>query len=174
MNEYVLLVDEADNELGVMEKISAHREGLLHRALSVFVFNSKGELLLQRRAEDKYHSGGLWTNTCCTHPRPGEPVAAAARRRLQEEMGMSCMLTYQSYFMYKAEMDNGLTEYELDHIYFGYSDTKPVPDAAEVAAWEYCNMMQLEEEIARDPGRFTVWFKIIFEKIKRLHHEYID
>jgi len=123
--ELVVLVDENDNEIGVEEKINAHRKGLLHRAFSIFVFNSKNELLLQKRAADKYHSGGLWSNTCCSHPRPGENLKDAAHRRLQEEMGFDCSLREVFSFLYKKSFDNGLTEHELDHVFFGKFDGIP-------------------------------------------------
>ena len=118
MIEYVQLVDEQDNDLGIMEKLAAHEQAKLHRALSVFVFNTKGAMLLQQRAIDKYHSGGLWTNTCCTHPMPKEPVSVAAQRRLQEEMGLHCALQHQFTFLYQADMGNCLVEHEFDHIFF--------------------------------------------------------
>ena len=119
MQEQVILVDQQDREIGVAEKLEAHRKGKLHRAFSVFLFNAKDEMLLQQRAAEKYHSGGLWTNTCCSHPRPGEPTEAAARRRLREEMGISCNLNKAFDFIYRAEFDNGLIEHELDHVFIG-------------------------------------------------------
>ena len=120
MKEYLILVDEKDNELGSMEKLQVHEKGLLHRAFSVFIFNTKGELLLQQRASEKYHSPNLWTNTCCSHPRTGEKTTNAVERRLMEEMGMQCDTTFQFQFLYKAYFDNGLIEHELDHVYFGW------------------------------------------------------
>jgi isopentenyl-diphosphate delta-isomerase len=126
-SEHVVLVDAFDNDIGTMGKMEAHQVGALHRAFSVFVFNSSGELLLQRRAIDKYHSGNLWTNTCCSHPRAGEPTLDAAHRRLREEMGMACDLTDMFSFTYRTEFDDGLIEHEIDHVFVGYSDEAPNP-----------------------------------------------
>ena len=160
MNEMVVLVDEQDNECGVMPKLAAHEQGLLHRAFSVFIFNSRGELLLQQRAKDKYHSAGLWTNTCCSHPRPGEVVGDAANRRLKEEMGMVCSIHEQFSFVYKAHMENNLTEYEYDHVFTGISNKEPVPDAAEVAAWKYMTKSALLNDMEVNPEHYTAWFRI--------------
>jgi isopentenyl-diphosphate delta-isomerase len=164
--EYVVLVDEHDNELGLMEKLQAHREGKLHRAISVFIFNSQKELLLQKRADEKYHSGGLWTNTCCSHPFPNEEPAKAAVRRLQEEMGLHANLQHVFNFFYQANVENGLTEHEFDHIYFGFSDEIPAANPSEVSAWKYANMQEIEQEMQQNPQEFTIWFKLIFQKIK--------
>lgn len=172
--EFVLLVDEQDNELGVMEKMQAHEEALLHRAISVFIFNSKGELLLQRRAAVKYHSAMLWTNACCTHPRPEEPMAAAAKRRLVEEMNISCDLVHQFSFIYHAQLDNGLTEHELDHVFFGYTDQEPIPNPDEVADWKYISMAELTIDITSNPDQYTEWFKLIFDRIKQENNERFD
>lgn len=158
--EYVILVDGQDKETGTMEKLQAHLDGRLHRAVSVFLFNSKGELLLQQRARSKYHSANLWTNTCCSHPRPGESVYDAANRRLYEEMGMACELKEVFRFIYKAHLDNNLTEYEFDHVFVGTSDNVPDPDNSEVAAWRYISIDVLITEITDHPERFTEWFKI--------------
>jgi len=158
--EQVILVDEHDHEAGTMEKMQAHTEGRLHRAISVFVFNSKNELLLQRRAAGKYHSAHLWTNTCCSHPRPGEAVLDAATRRLKEEMGMVCTLKESFSFVYKAQLDNNLTEYEYDHVFTGISDAVPNPDNSEVAAWKYISISSLKLDIDLHPGNYTEWFKI--------------
>lgn len=163
-NEYVVLVDEQDRETGTMEKMQAHLEGRLHRAISVFIFNSKKELLLQKRAAGKYHSPGLWTNTCCSHPRPGESVKQAARRRLMEEMGMETDLHRSFTFVYRAEFDNGLTEHEFDHVFTGKSDVAPQPADEEVQAWRYVNIDMLETEMKADPAQFTEWFRICYEK----------
>ncbi len=162
--EFVVLVDEQDNELGVMEKLQAHQEGKLHRALSVFIFNSKKQLLLQRRAEGKYHSPGLWTNTCCSHPRQGEHVREAAKRRLQEEMGLSCPLHRVFTFVYHANMENGLIEHEFDHVYTGIADGLPKPNPDEVAQWRYISVDKLDEELRTAPETFTEWFKICYDK----------
>lgn len=161
--EYVVLVDEQDNETGVMEKLQAHREELLHRAFSVFIFNSKNELLLQQRAAGKYHSAGLWTNACCSHPRPGENTKDAAIRRLKEEMGISCELKEAFSFIYKAELEHGLTEYEFDHVFTGVTDALPAPDTSEVADWKYVKPEELEAELKKYPEQYTAWFRICME-----------
>lgn len=165
MEELVILVDHDDRETGVMEKIQAHREALLHRAFSVFVFNSKGELMLQQRALGKYHSPGLWTNTCCSHPRPGEETEAAAHRRLQEEMGFDCTLTKIFHFTYKAPFDNKLTEHEVDHVFVGFSDTLPVINPEEVESYRFATLDDISVEMAENPELFTVWFQIAFERV---------
>ena len=161
--ERVVLVDSDDRVLGEMEKLLAHRTGSLHRALSVFVFNGRGELLLQRRSPEKYHSGGLWTNTCCSHPRPGEAVSDAAVRRLEEEMGMECPLEHRFAFVYRSELDRGLIEHEFDHVFVGHSDAEPDPDPSEVSEWRYAPVETIRSELADDPARFTSWFRICFE-----------
>ena len=163
----LILVDRTDNEIGSMEKLAAHEQGVLHRAFSLFVFNSKNELLLQRRAEDKYHSSGLWTNTCCSHPRPGERTNVAVKRRLQEEMGMQCDVTSAFSFIYKAEFENGLIEHELDHVYFGWSDEAPVPNRDEVVAHRYVKLEDIQDEIDAHSELFTVWFKECFAQVKK-------
>ena len=162
--EYVILVDEADNQVGVMEKIEAHEKALLHRAFSVFVLNKKGELMLQQRALTKYHSPGLWTNTCCSHQRAQESSLAAGKRRMQEEMGLSCDLNELFSFIYKAPFDNGLTEHELDHVLLGYYDAAPVINPEEVAAWKWMKIADVKTDIALNPDNYTAWFKIIFER----------
>jgi len=159
--EFVILVDEQDCELGIMEKMEAHKHGVLHRALSVLVFNSKGKLLLQKRAETKYHSGGLWTNTCCSHPRPNESISDAASRRLREEMGIEIKLNHAGSFIYKAKLDQGLTEHELDHVFTGVFDAKPNINRHEVADWKYVSVHSLMKDIAANPTQYTEWFKII-------------
>ena len=158
--EYVVLVDEQDKEIGTMEKLQAHEEGRLHRAISAFIFNTNGEMLLQQRAAGKYHSALLWTNACCSHPRPGESVADAAHRRLHEEMGINCTLQEIFTFTYKAHLENDLTEYEFDHVFKGITDEEPHPDASEVAAFRYVDMETLTHDIAVNPGIYTEWFKI--------------
>jgi isopentenyl-diphosphate delta-isomerase len=165
-DEFVILVDSCNVEVGVMRKMNAHMNGgTLHRAFSVFVFNSKGELLLQKRALNKYHSGGLLTNTCCSHPRPGELVKEAAVRRLQEEMGMTCELEKKFRFEYKAELDNGLTEWELDQVLVGVTDTLPVINTDEVDSYKFMTIEEIKEELTAKPEKFTEWFKICFEKV---------
>lgn len=160
MKDLVILVDEADVETGTMEKMEAHTKGLLHRAFSVFLLNGKGEMLLQRRAETKYHSAGLWTNACCSHPRPGESLADACTRRLAEEMGMSALLSKMFSFVYHARLEHGLTEYEFDHVFAGVTDAVPQPDAAEVAEWKYVTRDFLIADISIHPECYTEWFKI--------------
>ena len=164
MSEMVVLVDEQDNETGVMPKLEAHEVGLLHRAFSVFVFNNKGELLLQQRALDKYHSAGLWTNTCCSHPRPGENVLDAAHRRLIEEMGFDCELKEVFSFVYKASMENDLTEHEYDHVFTGIYDSVPVINELEVAAWKFVSKAALLSDIELFSGNYTEWFKICIKE----------
>ncbi|GAC1531006.1 MAG: isopentenyl-diphosphate Delta-isomerase [Sediminibacterium sp.] len=171
--EQVILVDEQDRVLGTMEKMEAHEKALLHRAFSVFVFNSSGELLLQQRAMDKYHSGGLWTNTCCSHPRPDEDTRAAASRRLKEEMGFDTTLRKAFDFIYRAEFSNRLTEHEFDHVYIGYYDGAVHPDTKEVAGYAYRSLPGIEAQMQTDPGLFTTWFHIAFPKLKEwrnFHH----
>ena len=165
--EEVILVDSNDLELGTMEKMEAHRNGgTLHRAFSVFVFNTKGELLLQRRAHHKYHSGGLLTNTCCSHPRPGETVREAGNRRLREEMGMECKLVELFSFEYKAALDSGMTEWELDHVLLGLSDVQPVINPEEVDEYLYMPLDEIDMDIKENPNNYTEWFKICFERVK--------
>jgi len=150
-----------------MEKMQAHREAKLHRAFSVFVFNNKGELLIHQRALEKYHSGGLWTNTCCSHPREGETVLEAGHRRLQEEMGFDCALQPAFTFTYKAELDNELTEYEFDHVLIGRYDAEPDINPDEVADWKYVSLDRLRADISLHPELFTVWFKIAFLEVEK-------
>jgi len=165
--EYVLLVNKNDQPLGTMEKITAHEKGELHRAFSVFVFNSRGELLLQKRASEKYHSGGLWTNTVCSHPKAGEEVAASAKRRMMEEMGFECEITKVFTFVYKANVGDGLTEHEYDHVFFGYSDTAPMPNHDEVEDWKYVDMDWLNQDVKENPDDYTVWFKIALKEVNQ-------
>lgn len=160
--EQVILVNPQDEPIGVMEKMEAHQKGLLHRAFSVFVFNKKGEMLLQQRAKEKYHSGGLWTNTCCSHPAPGESTDAAALRRLQEEMGFQTPLKEGFSFMYKTTFDNGLTEHEIDHVFIGEYEDAIEPNTAEVEHYEYRTMDSIRDAIQHTPQFFTSWFKIAF------------
>jgi isopentenyl-diphosphate Delta-isomerase len=164
--EFVILVDRNDKELGLMEKMEAHEKGVLHRAFSVFVFNQNKELMLQQRAFTKYHSPGLWTNTCCSHPRKGETVHDAAHRRLLEEMGFDCAISKMFHFTYKANVGQGLTEHEYDHVFVGVSDTEPVINADEVNAWKYMAVSELKREIQQHPDQYTVWFRIAFNEVQ--------
>lgn len=162
--EYVVLVDENDNKIGIMPKMLAHEKAVLHRAFSVFIFNSKGELMLQQRALSKYHSPGLWTNTCCSHQREFESNIEAGKRRLMEEMGFVTELKETTSFMYKAPFDNGLTEHELDHIMIGYYEDAPKINKEEVEDWKWKDLEEVKVDIALHPEQYTEWFKIIFEK----------
>ena len=164
MKEFVVLVNEQDEPLGLMEKIEAHEKAILHRAFSVFIKNSKGEIMLQQRALDKYHSPGLWTNTCCSHQRDGEAHLAAGKRRLQEEMGFEAPLEQLFSFIYKADMGNGLTEHELDHVMQGTYEGKPILNPAEAANWKWMLPNDVKKDIQNAPDSYTPWFKIIFEK----------
>ena len=164
--DYVVLVDEFDNELGIMEKMEAHKKAMLHRAFSVFLFNKKGEMLLQRRALTKYHSGGLWTNACCSHPRPGESNFDAARRRTFEELGFYPEIRNAFSFTYKAEFDNGLTEHEFDHVFVGEYEGPISPDPAEVSEYSYKSMDLIRRELLEEPHLYTEWFKIAFHEIE--------
>jgi isopentenyl-diphosphate delta-isomerase len=165
--ESVVLVDAYDNELGTMEKMEAHEKGLLHRAFSVFVFNNNDELLIHRRALEKYHSGGLWTNTCCSHPRPGEDLSSAAHRRLVEEMGFDCELQHSFSFVYHAQLDKGLVEHELDHVFIGVFNGEPNINIDEVCEWRYVGLTELSEEMQKHPESFTEWFKIALPIVQR-------
>jgi isopentenyl-diphosphate Delta-isomerase len=162
--ELVVLVDENDNEVGVAEKLEAHQKALLHRAFSVFIFNSNGELLLQQRAKSKYHSAGLWTNTCCSHPRPNELVLDAAKRRLDEEMGLVLELEKKFDFIYKTPFDNDLTEYEFDHVFVGYTDEAPVINRDEVEDYKWKSLEEIKADLLLFPNSFTSWFKIAIMK----------
>ena len=165
MIDKVILVNKNDNEVGSMEKQEAHIKGLLHRAFSIFIFNDKKELLLQRRAFKKYHSGGLWTNTCCSHPRQSEKTLDAAKRRLLEEMGISCVLKKQFDFIYKAKLDNNLYEHEFDHVFFGFTNELPQINLEEVEDYAYKSLEQIAIEIKTKPEKYTEWFKICFSEV---------
>lgn len=164
--EHVILVDENDQQIGLMEKMEAHEKGLLHRAFSVFIFNDENQLLLQQRAKDKYHSGGLWTNTCCSHPREGESLLDAGKRRLHEEMGFSCPIETVFSFIYKAELDNNLIEHELDHVLIGNYNEAPKPNPDEVMDWKYVDLEWVVEDIKANPENYTAWFRIVFDNVK--------
>ncbi len=165
MKEHVILVDNDDNQIGEMPKLEAHQKGVLHRAFSIFIFNSKNEVLLQQRAKDKYHSAGLWSNTCCSHPAPGETTEEAVKRRLKQEMGMTCEMTPAFNFIYHAAFDNGLTEYEFDHVYFGVSDSIPEINKEEVNDWKYMSISDLILEINNNPKDYTEWLKLCLGKV---------
>ncbi len=169
--DQVILVDTNDNELGFLEKLEAHQKGLLHRAFSVFLFNSHGELLLQKRAQEKYHSDGLWTNTCCSHPRAGESVLAAADRRLKEEMGIESEMREAFSFVYRSEMENGLIEHEYDHVLFGSFDGIPDPNPGEVSGWKYLSLDRIESELGAKPEAYTSWFRICFMQVLEHFHK---
>lgn len=163
--EKVILVDENDQAIGTMEKMEAHEKALLHRAFSVFIFNSKNEMLIHQRAFSKYHSGGLWTNACCSHPRENETAEQAAHRRLEEEMGFDCEINHQFSFVYKAELDQGLTEHEFDHVFTGIYESEINPNPEEVAAFKYISINDLKTDLSAHPERYTEWFKIAFKQL---------
>ena len=164
MKEEVILVDINDVPLGTMPKMEAHEKAILHRAFSVFILNKEGQLMLQQRALSKYHSPGLWTNTCCSHQRLGETNLEAGTRRLQEEMGIKTPLEELFSFVYKAPFDNGLTEHEFDHVILGYYDFEPIINREEVANWKWMNLEEIITEIKTTPDNYTAWFKIIFDR----------
>lgn len=163
--ELVTLVDADDRPIGTAEKLAAHREGLLHRAISVFVVDGRGRLLLQRRALGKYHSVGLWSNSCCSHPRPGEPVLDAAHRRLREEMGFDCELEAHGCFTYRAELTRDLVEHEIDHLFVGQWNGTPMPDPEQVGEWRWLAPASLASELRDRPERFTAWFALALAHI---------
>jgi len=159
--EEIILVDEQDNAIGTMEKMEAHRKGVLHRAFSVVLFNSNGELLLQKRANNKYHSGGQWTNTCCSHPIPGETISDAAQRRLRHEMGINLKPEFAFKFIYRTPLDKSLIEHELDHVFIGTFDGTPVINKDEVSDWKFMSLSELKNDMERSPEIYTVWFRLI-------------
>jgi isopentenyl-diphosphate Delta-isomerase len=163
----VILVNEKDEQVGTMEKMEAHEKALLHRAFSVFIFNSDGEMLLQQRALTKYHSGGLWTNTCCSHPQPGEETIRAAGRRLQEEMGFVTPITKVFDFVYKAEFDNGLTEHEFDHVFTGAYEGEIKMNKEEVSDYSYMSIASIAKSLQTHPQKFTAWFHLAFPEIEK-------
>jgi isopentenyl-diphosphate delta-isomerase len=171
MEEYVILVDASDMETGIMEKMQAHREAKLHRAFSVFIFNTEGRLLLQQRALSKYHSPGLWTNTCCSHPRPGETTDVAAHRRMREEMGFDCEMEEVFTFTYKAEFDNNLTEHEVDHVFVGTAELLPVINPEEVESYRFATIEDIRKEMNLNPELFTVWFRIAFDRVEEYYRQ---
>lgn len=172
--EEVILVDENDQVLGTMEKIKAHREGLLHRAFSVLIFNDKNEMLIHKRASDKYHCGGLWTNACCSHPRLNEETIDAAKRRLTEEMGFTCDLKHVNSFIYKVDFSNGLTEHEFDHLYIGKYNASFEPNSEEVEDWKFVSVDQIKKDIEKQPDLYTFWFKnIITEHLNNINFKWL-
>lgn len=162
--DWVVLVNRRDRQIGIMEKLAAHREGRLHRAFSVFIFNSSRDLLLQKRAPSKYHCPGLWTNTCCSHPRPSERVLSGARRRLREEMGMEAPLKKVFSFVYKVGFKNGLTEHEFDHVFVGVHDAEPVLNPEEVADSRWVSLEELNSWVNERPEDFTPWFLLCYKR----------
>ncbi|OGZ08524.1 MAG: isopentenyl-diphosphate delta-isomerase [Candidatus Lloydbacteria bacterium RIFCSPHIGHO2_02_FULL_54_17] len=177
MEEQIILVSEKDEPTGSMEKLEAHEKGLLHRAFSIFVRNSAGKFLLQERAKTKYHSGGLWTNTCCGHPQVGEETFAAAHRRLNEEMGFDCPLEESFVFHYTAVLDKGLTENEIDHVFVGNYDGEVRANPKEADGFAWVSREEIEKDISSHPEKYTVWFKVAMEKAKaggyfRTHKKY--
>lgn len=168
MIEEVILVDTEDNQLGVMEKMEAHRLGVLHRAFSVFIFNKKGDMLLQKRSPEKYHSPGLWTNACCSHPRPGESIEAAASRRLREELNFSVPIKKVFDFTYRAEFSNGLIEHEFDHVFFGEYDGWVNFNPTEVSDYCYMSLDEVKDSIQLSPNKFTEWFRIVLPQVEAI------
>lgn len=159
--EHVILVDTEDNETGTMDKMEAHKKGVLHRAFSILLFNPSGKILLQKRSMNKYHSSGLWTNTCCSHPLPGESLEVATRRRLREEMGIDMQPAYSHTFIYKAQLDKDLIEHELDHVFVGSFKGEPRINRTEVEDWKWVDLAWLREDMPKNPQTYTVWFKLI-------------
>ena len=165
MEDKVILVDTHDREIGTAEKLTAHREGALHRAFSIFVFRSDGQLLLQKRAQTKYHSGGLWSNTCCSHPRPQEALEEAAHRRLTEEMGFDCALKDIFSLTYKVQLGNDLWEHEYDHVFVGHYDGEPTPHPQEIDDWKWIDLGGLQKDIHNNPDRYTYWLRVCIDNI---------
>jgi isopentenyl-diphosphate delta-isomerase len=170
MKEHVILVDENDRETGVMEKMEAHHKALLHRAFSIFVFDDQGRLILHRRALGKYHSPGLWTNTCCSHPRAGECTDDAVHRRLVEEMGFDTDLKEIFSFLYKADVGQGLTEHEYDHVFVGHYSGEIKANPEEVDSWKAMSLDDIKKDMEAHPQDYTVWFRIAFDRV----HDYFN
>ncbi|UKJ08278.1 isopentenyl-diphosphate Delta-isomerase [Solitalea lacus] len=168
MSQLLLLVDEEDNVIGYDEKLPVHQKGLLHRAFSIVIFNSKGEMLIQKRAKGKYHSGGLWTNTCCSHPLKDEVLEDTLQRKLKEEMGFTCPLTYKYKFIYKYNFDNGLTEYELDYVYTGMFNGEVMPNPEEAEGFRWVKAADVVSEAKLYPEKYTEWFKHILARISEI------
>jgi isopentenyl-diphosphate delta-isomerase len=159
--EHVILVDEDDNAIGTMEKLEAHQKGVLHRAFSILLFNSNGEILLQKRSDEKYHSGGLWTNTCCSHPLPDESMEQATRRKLIQEMGVDVHTEFAYKFIYKTNLDKNLIEHECDYVFTGTFNDAPIINKEEVADWKFMDLKSLRKDILENPENYTYWFKLI-------------
>jgi isopentenyl-diphosphate delta-isomerase len=168
MAEYIISVDKDDKEIEPIEKMEAHTKGILHRAFSIFVFNSNNQLLLQKRHSTKYHSAGLWTNTCCSHPRYGEELEAAIYRRLKEEMGFTCELKEIFSFSYKVEFQNNLIENEFDHVFIGTFDGEVVPDENEVEAYKWVDISEVKADLLKNPDSYTFWFKSLLSRVMHL------
>jgi isopentenyl-diphosphate delta-isomerase len=164
INQSLILVDNLDNPLGIMDKLEAHQKGLLHRAFSVFIWNKNKELLIHKRAANKYHSANLWTNTCCSHPQPNEATMNAAKRRLQEEVGFSTDIQHRFHFIYKTELENNLIEHELDHVFIGEYNGDFTPNPDEISETRWISIENLKKEIETKPDNFTYWFKEIISK----------
>ena len=171
--EMLILVDKEDNQIGTGEKMEVHRAGTLHRCFSIFIFNSQGNVLMQKRALTKYHSGGLWTNTCCSHPRVGENLDNSTHRRLVEEMGFDCDMKEVFTFIYRAELDQGLTEHEYDHVYVGTYDGVVAPNPEEADGYEWEKIETIKEDMEKNPARYTVWSIIAFKELLQNHPEAI-
>jgi isopentenyl-diphosphate delta-isomerase len=175
MNQQLILVNEKDEEIGFGEKLHVHQNAQLHRAFSIFVVNSRDQLLLQRRAFHKYHSGGLWANTCCSHPIRGEKQEDTIHRRLTEEMGFDCELSHLFHFIYRAELDNGLTEYEYDHVYLGSFEGTPIPNPEEVAAWRWMHLDYVRRDINEHPDAYTYWIRQAFDQFySQYYNDYLS
>lgn len=167
--EFVVLVDANDNDIGTMEKMEAHEKAVLHRAFSIFLFNTKGEMLIHQRAFSKYHTPGLWTNACCSHPRMGETLQQATSRRLREEMGMEAEIHKIFHFLYKADVGQGLIEHEVDHVFVGATDVLPNINREEVETYAYINLDELRTDIKLHPEKYTAWFKIAFDRVEEYY-----
>jgi isopentenyl-diphosphate delta-isomerase len=172
MNDYVILVDENNNQIGLEEKILAHKKNLLHRAFSIFIFNDSFEILLQKRAPNKYHSGNLWTNTCCSHPLENLSLVESAKKRLVEEMGIKANLNEVFSFIYQAEFGNGLYEYEYDHVLFGISNNQPILNPNEAIDYKWIKISDLKAQIEKNPGNFTVWLQIMINNYFKYFEDY--
>jgi isopentenyl-diphosphate Delta-isomerase len=174
MVENIIVVNEFDKEIGSVEKMEAHYNGILHRAFSILIFNSKNEILLQKRNMNKYHSPGLWTNTCCSHPRYGENLQDATYRRLQEEMGFTCELKEIFSFLYRAELENNLVENEYDHVFFGIYDGKVVINKDEADDYKWININDVKSDIKDNPEVYTYWFKVLFDRAESEFYKYLE